>query len=199
MLSGIIFAGLLGCVLSKSETDCLGTLDNNWEIIGDVFVVPEMVRVVSNASIRYLSRRNRKKWQLNFCGTLSDSLFFFGSNSSEGFQLRVNRSNESFVFHIQYNLEFLSQSVRMIPANVTNHCITVLSGRGSVGILFHSNKQEQEIVAIHELVIPRKSRLNLSLLQPCNISQLCIGDYLGVPRHDFDVENQWSSTVRDFL
>jgi hypothetical protein len=206
MSFGVIFVVLMSCAFGKSEIDCVGTLDSNWEMIGDVVIVPEMVKVVSNASIRYLSRRNRKKWQLNVCGTLSDSLFIFDPDNftadpenSKGFQLRVIRLNQSILFHIQYKLEVLSQPILTIPINVTNYCITILSGRGFVGILFHSNAEKQEMVAIHELVIPRDSFFSLVLSKPCNISKLCIGDYLGVSRHHFDDENQWSSTVRDFL
>jgi hypothetical protein len=146
---------------------------------------------------------------MSFCATVADAFFIWTRaapvsdpvhSNAALFQIRVSRlDSRSVEFSIHHKMELLSQTIHEVEANVMELCVTVLSGRGFVGTFLKSRDEKQQIVAIHELSIPRESYFECHILGACNISGLCMGDYLGVPRHEIHIDNQWSSTVRDFL
>jgi hypothetical protein len=190
------FVAVLVCGgLGKSETDCLGELDGKWEIEGDVVRDGRSFRAGANGLIRYVSKRNRKKWQMNVCGELGDSVLVWSNVT-----VRVSRVEETNVgVVIQCRERVISKERISVEAGARELCVTVISGRGFMGVFLGPNKEKQEVVGIHELSIPRESSFEYQWLSPGNISRLCIGDYLGVPRHDIQVDNVWPSRVRDFL
>jgi hypothetical protein len=196
-MRGMVLWLFLSLGRAKSETDCFPLPKELWEVRGQAGACPLLG---ANASISYLSTRHRKKWQLNFCGHITECLFEFASSDGEPVRLRVKGGADSeFAFELRLNGSLLAAKTCAAAPEPGGLCFVALSGRGWFGLLHKRAEGGDEVLFVQKLEIARNSQFEYLSIGRSNVTKFCIGDYLGGIHQNITPKGGWAPTVRDFL
>ena len=151
------------------------------------------------SSITYASPRNRKKWQLKICSTFERATMTFSSSSIPVFAINFTADNGHSL-----NIRGLSnqQTIAASTFNSTNSlfCLNLLYGRGTFVLLQRPEGDSPADTTLpFPITLPRDIAFTFTSHTQSNLTELCLGDFLGTSLPPIPDSHAWDTHVHDFL
>lgn len=179
----------------QSETDCFPEPINVWQSTQDL-KNDKLYQMEEKSQIRYVSERNRKKWQLQICGAFTEMTILFNAEHTDNFSLHfLGIGNGDF--EVKGDLNGVTKG-RKIMTFGDEICLRLLYGRNCLAVVKQSDGADSLLLT--DLEIPREWKFAIDFHKSANISRLCMGDFLGNARLQPKLNEEWNSMkIRDFL
>jgi hypothetical protein len=180
---------------SRSSTDCFPNPEAAWKVVSGTFELDQ--NLPSGTEVTYESRRNRKKWQVNFCGKIQNSSFLFSlPTSMDALALNMVRTGNSVKLSASKGKEIVGSGFLLLEEPSASLCLTILNGRGFFGLF---QEAEHPIMVLDGLNLPRDLCFSYVGHHPSQVTKLCMGDFVGDEHRAVLSQTNWDSSVRDFL
>ena len=208
----LVFVSLVSCRSTTDEFDFDATMEENgelWTPIGDYEYSGKSLILGSagKGALVYNNKRRRKKWMLNFCGTIAHAELVFTQDPltnlsipSESVEVGITRSSKRLCYRVTLKQDrTLINSTTTIPERDSYSCFTMLSARGWISVLWQPPIGGNPPLLIEKVDIPRSYYFTLIGEDVTTITKLSFGDYFGGSRIEVPEETEWDMSIRDFL
>ena len=190
---------LLIQVEARSATDCFPFPDVVWNSTGSIIQRDSTTYLLgSHSAITYSSGRNRKKWQLKICCAFINSTLSFTKADNSLFTLQFTSTRQNVLNISTIHQELPAHAIFEYPTST--FCVNLLYGRESFVLLQRpdGNSPAKNLLNL-DTILPRNTTFSLVSDEAAELTELCMGDFIGDSRHSFTDSDSWDMKVHDFL